>query len=104
MFRTRIALGILLGVSGLRIIHAGTLEAYLSAPGLMSTSITGAVTEDFNDPSLLTSLATTYNSPIGVYSVAPGSRLPVIDADQYGGADSSQYMYVGQRQGNDATT
>ena len=83
---------------------AATLSVYLSPPGQMSSVIPGVVTEDFNAVALLTSSSTTYDSNIGIYTVPNGFRMPVIAADQYGGANNSQYMYVGSRHAGDATT
>jgi len=102
-------------------IHASVLTAYLSAPAVVATQVTGAVTEDFNSTSLLTQHSGgtdtggvhTFNwtngaNLIGTYTaVAPtGAYIPIIAADQYGGAGGSpnQYMYVGKRNTNDATT
>lgn len=104
MLKILTAASLVIGLSVGGGLKANSLIAYVSPPGVMSSAISGAATETFNDPNLLTSQSTTYASVIGVYSVASGFVMPVIDADQYGGADGSQYMYVGQRRGGDATT
>ncbi len=90
-------LGLTTGVA-----NAASLSVYISAPKVMSTQISGATTETFDAASLLTSTATTYDSAIGTYTVAEGSVLPVVQADQYGGANGSDYMYVGTRRAADA--
>jgi len=70
----------------------------------MASVIPGVVTETFDDPALLTLISPTgFTSPIGTY-VGNTSRIPVIAADQYGGAGNSDYMYVGSRQGGDSTS
>jgi hypothetical protein len=91
-------------------LSASTLVAYLSAPGQTSSIVAGVEAETFNDLSLIAGLMT-YNYVIGVYSaVSPNSygqtvaRIPVVAADQYGGADGTDYMYAGQRQTGGATT
>jgi len=90
--------------------NASSLIAYLSAPGQTSSIIAGVQTETFNDPSLLSGVLT-YDSPIGVYTaLGPNylsqtvTRIPVVAADQYGGADGSDYMYVGIRESGDASS
>jgi hypothetical protein len=84
--------------------EAASIIVYLSPPRDMATRISGVTTTNFNSSSLLDSTATSYSSPIGTYSVASGSRIPVIEDDQYGGANRSNYMYVGRRRTGDATS
>jgi hypothetical protein len=83
---------------------AATLSAYLSAPGEVATEINGATTETFNEVTLTGNQynSNTLVSPIGTY-VSNSTRIPIIAADQYGGALGSQYMYVGTRTGGDST-
>lgn len=83
---------------------ASTLTAYLSAPGEVATEINGATTETFNEVPLVGNEynSNTLVSSIGTY-VGNSTRIPIIAADQYGGADNSQYMYVGSRTGGDST-
>ncbi|MGB0062837.1 MAG: hypothetical protein WBP85_00190 [Terracidiphilus sp.] len=84
---------------------ASTLTAYLSAPGEVATEINGATTETFNEVPLVGNQynSNTLVSPIGTY-VGNSTRIPIIAADQYGGANGSQYMYVGTRTGGDSTS
>ncbi len=110
MLPNRIVLISLLGTLAAGTMSASTLVAYLSSPGQTSSIVSGVSTENFNDPAWLAGV-TSYNSAIGVYSaISPNSsgqtvtRIPVIPADQYGGADGSDYMYAGQRQDGDATS
>ena len=90
-------------------LSASSLSAYLSPPGQTSSIVAGVKTETFNNPGLLAGVMT-YNSAIGVYSaVSPNAygqtvtRIPVVTADAYGGADGSDYMYAGKRKNGDAT-
>jgi hypothetical protein len=83
--------------------HAASLSVYLSPPGAMSSVLPGVLTEDFNNSALLNPVAgASYGSPIGTYSVPAGKKMAVIAADDYGGANNSQYMYVGNRRTGDA--
>jgi len=90
--------------------QASTLTAYLSAPDEMATEIAGATTETFNGVTLVgntynsnTLVWTSGTSTIGTY-VGNSTRIPIIAADQYGGANNSQYMYVGKRKTGDSTS
>jgi len=93
----------------LPVAQAATLAAYFSPPTVMSANVTGVNTETF-DNFLTHPNATTYLSTIGTFTVPSGDVLPVINADQYGGAgdaaylNGSPYMYVGSRKAGDATT
>ena len=109
MLPNRIVLISLLGSLAAGTMNASSLIAYISAPGQTSSIVAGASTETFNDSAWLAGV-TSYNSVLGVYTaISPNSsgqtvtRIPVIAADQYGGADGSDYMYAGQRQDGDAT-
>jgi len=84
---------------------AATLTAYLSAPGEVATQINGATTETFDEVPLVGNQnnSNTLSSVIGTY-VGNSTRIPIIAADQYGGANGSQYMYVGTRTGGDSTS
>ena len=88
----------------LGIAQAASITVYLSPPGDTASVIPGVVTETFDDPALLTLTSSTgFASPIGTY-LGNTPRVPVILADQYGGAGNSAYMYVGSRQGGDSTS
>ncbi len=104
MHRVGTIVFVLVAMFGTAASHASTLTVYLSPPGAMSSEIPNVTTETFNDPALLNSVATSYQSVIGQYSVANGYRIPVISYDQYGGAGNSDYLYVGTRRTGDATS
>jgi hypothetical protein len=88
---------------GLGVAQAASLSVYLSPPGIMSTEIIGATTETFDSVNAATWSGVTYQSPIGDY-VGNNTKLPIIAADQYGGANNSNYMYVGTRHPGDSTS
>ena len=92
-------------IAGLGNAGATTFAAYISPPGAVATNISGATTETFNGVSLTnnTNGSGPFVSPIGTYT-GNNARVPVIAADQYGGAFGSQYMYVGSRTGGDSTS
>ncbi len=86
-FLTVISVAGLLQSTGL----AASLEVYISAPTEQETYVQGAQTETFNS---LTSGTTsgTYQSSIGTYTF---TNAVVAPANQYGGANSSQYINIG---------
>jgi len=102
--RHLLACAVFVTLFGLGAARASTLTAYLSPPGEMATEVTGATTETFNEVTLNSDQynSNTLASAIGTY-VGNGTRIPIILADQYGGANNSQYMYVGTRQSGDST-
>ena len=77
-----------------RSVSAASLNAFLSAPGVQSTYIVGAKTENFNalPPGVQ---ATPYVSSIGTYLFSKTSGFAVVDAGKYGGANGSDYVSVG---------
>ena len=73
---------------------AASLNVYLSAPGSQSTYIGLANTETFN--SLTPGVQTTpFASAIGTYEFSNTAKFAAVAADQYGGADGSQYVALG---------
>jgi hypothetical protein len=88
----RPALALLFASLTAHILGASTLVAYISPPGAMSSTVAGVTTEAFNSIVTPLSLNATYNSSIGVYSPNSGARIPIVAADQYGGASSSKYI------------
>ncbi len=76
----------------------GTASAFaginvsIEAPTVQTTSVSGAITEDFNSADL--GGLTSYTSVIGAYS-ASGTIVQV--ADVYGGADDTQYVAIGSQ-------
>ncbi len=80
---------------------AASLNVYLSAPGSQSTYIGLASTEDFN--SLTPGVQTTpFVSAIGTYQFSNTARFGAVAADQYGGANGSQYVGLGAQAGSAA--
>lgn len=75
-------------------LPAATINVYISAPGVTSTFVDLAKTETFDKFDL-----GIYNEPkdsaIGVYDVGKNSSFAILDPDQYGGAEKSQYMSFG---------
>ncbi len=84
---------------------SGTLQVFISPPGAQSTTVSGVATETFNEVTLTGNKygSNTLASAIGNYA-GNSTRIPIIAADQYGGANSSQYMYVGSRTTGDSTS
>ncbi len=76
------------------ISSAASLNIYLSNPGSQSTYISGATTENFNTLPLGIK-STPYASAIGTYQFSSTSHFAVLAADQYGGANGSDYVSVG---------
>ncbi len=80
---------------------AASLSVYLSAPSTQSSTISGVSTADF-ETLPLTSRTTVYNSPIGTYEFSPTSPGAILAADQYGGANGSNYLSLGAQSGTSA--
>ncbi len=76
------------------ISSAASLNIYLSSPGSQSTYISGATTESFNTLPLGIK-STPYVSSIGAYQFSSTSHFAVLSADQYGGANGSDYVALG---------
>ncbi len=79
-------------------LQATSIAVYLSAPGSQSTFVTNAITEDFN--SATPGTYQTYNGAIGTYGVTGQDSFVIQAADQFGGADGSQYMAFGAQSNN----
>jgi hypothetical protein len=81
-----------------------SLAAYISAPGVQSSSQagnSGAETETFD--SLPQGNETTpYASSIGTFQFSTTAQGAILAADQYGGANGTQYMAFGAQSGTSA--
>jgi len=83
---------------------AQSLLAYISAPDVQSSSQagnTGAETETFNSLPL-GNQSTPYVSAIGTYQFSSTAQGAILAADQFGGANGSQYMSFGAQSGTSA--
>ncbi len=76
------------------ICSAASLNIYLSSPGGQSTYISGATTETF-DTLPLGIQSSPYVSAVGTYEFSSTSHFGVVAADQYGGANGSDYVALG---------
>lgn len=95
---------LLLSSAGLHKASAQALEAYIEAPGDQSTSLTsadGVLTETF-DSLPLGDQTTPYVSAIGTYQFSSTAQGDIVAADQYGGANGSQYLAFGAESGTSA--
>jgi hypothetical protein len=79
-------------------LQADTISVYLSAPDLQSTFVTGATTETWDEATAGT--YQTYAGTIGNYGVTGQDSFVIQAADQFGGANGSQYMTFGAQSGN----
>src|SRR5271168_622815 len=79
-------------------LQADTISVYLSAPSAQSTFVTGATTETWNEATPGT--YQTYAGTIGNYGVTGQDSFVIQAADQFGGANGSQYMAFGAQSGN----
>jgi hypothetical protein len=80
---------------------AASLDVYLSPPQSQSTFVGTATTETFN--ALSTGAKTSpFVSAIGTYEFSQTARMAVVNADQYGGANSSRYIALGAQSGTSA--
>jgi len=101
MRSTSFALAIIL-ISGFSLQNAAaqSLMAYIEAPGDESSQATigqsGAVTENFNSATPGT-YSTPYASAIGTFNFSPTSKGVIQAADQFGGANNTQYMAFGSQ-------
>src|SRR5580704_528772 len=79
-------------------LPAETISVYLSAPSAQSTFVIGATTETWNEATPGT--YQTYAGTIGNYGVTGQDSFVIQPADQFGGANGSQYMAFGAQSGN----
>jgi hypothetical protein len=79
-------------------VRAG-LVVTLNNPGIQSTQVAGATTENFN--SFKAGSYTSLTSSIGSYS-SPG--LAIVAPNQYGGSNTSNYMAIGSQSGTTSAT
>jgi len=79
-------------------LQADTISVYLSAPSAQSTFVTGATTETWDEATPGT--YQTYAGAIGNYGVTGQDSFVIQAADQFGGANGSQYMTLGAQSGN----
>ena len=83
---------------------AQDLMAYISAPGVQTSSVastSGALTETFNSLPL-GNQTTPYASAIGTFQFSSTAQGAIIAANQFGGANGSQYMSFGAQSGTSA--
>jgi hypothetical protein len=73
------------------------IVASLEAAGTQQTTVSNIITETFDGLSAGTQI-TTLSSSIGHYSAGVGSTI-IVGADQYGGADKTNYISVGAQAG-----
>lgn len=66
------------------------------APGVQASAVAGVLTMDFNSTPV--GSYTTLASAIGTYT-APGPGLAVVNPDEFGGANQTRYLVVGQQSG-----
>jgi hypothetical protein len=79
---------------------ADTIVAYLEAPGIQASSLSGITTTDFDSYST-GSYSSPLTTPIGVYEASPSNQFKVIAADQYGGAGATgNYFAIGSVSGS----
>lgn len=77
-------------------LHAATLTVYLSPPSHQSSSVAGVTTETFD--SLPLGIDTTpYLSAIGTFQLSTVAKVDVLAADQFGGANGSDYIAIGSQ-------
>ncbi len=90
---------LLFGVLALPHASAQTLVAYIEAPDAQTSSFaasSGAETETFNSLPL-GDQTSPYSSAIGTFQFSSTAQGDIIAADQYGGANGSQYMAFGSQ-------
>ena len=81
-------------------LHAGTIEAYVEAPTVQSSSVGGITTETFNGLPV-GFYGTSVSTAIGTYEGTSADPFEIISADQYGGAGGSgNYFAVGSETGS----
>ncbi len=80
----------------------GTLNIYISGPGVQSSSVAGVSTETFNELTAGTKYTSPYISPagIGTYSASTSAPFEVMSYGQYGGANDTNYFAVGGDSGS----
>jgi hypothetical protein len=79
-------------------LPGASISMSISAPGEQATFIGGALTETFNSPALGVR-TTNYDSAIGLYELNASSALAILAANQYGGANGSNYASLGVQSG-----
>jgi PEP-CTERM motif len=79
-------------------LKATAISVYLSEPAEQSTFVIGATTETFDSASAGT--YQTYVGAIGAYGGAGQDSFVIQAADQFGGANGTQYMTFGAQSGN----
>jgi len=79
-------------------LRATSIAVYISAPSTQSTFVAGALTENFD--SAAPGTYQTYNSAIGTLGVTGQDSFVIQAADQFGGANSSQYTAFGAQSNN----
>ena len=82
-------------------LHGATLSVYLTPPAAQASQVAGVTTENFN--SLPLGIDTTvYNSTIGTFEFTSTNKVDVLAADQYGGANGSDYIALGAQSSSSA--
>jgi hypothetical protein len=84
---------LLLSVS-VALLPGASISLSISAPGEQATFVGSALTETFNSPALGIR-TTSFNAAIGVYQLNTNSALAILAANQYGGANGSNYVSLG---------
>jgi hypothetical protein len=83
---------------------AQALMAYIESPGSQTSTfagVPGAETETFNSLPL-GDQTSPFASAIGTFQFSPTAQGDILAADQYGGANGSQYMSFGAQSGTSA--
>ena len=80
-------------------LHAGTIDLYVEAPTLQSSSVAGTTTENFDEIPVGT-YGISVSTTIGTYGGSSADPFQIISADQYGGAGGTgNYFAVGSETG-----
>ncbi len=89
---TRIALGAVAALS----LSAATINVYLSPPGIQDSALAGADRETFD--ALSTGVrGADFVSGVGTYRLNGSAALAIVGADEWGGANGSNYSALGKQ-------
>ncbi len=79
------------------IASAASLDVYISSPIQQSTFVQDARTETFDSLTANTPITGTYNSNVGTYTFTDAAQ--VVGANEFGGADGTNYISIGAQSG-----
>jgi hypothetical protein len=78
---------------------ANTIVAYVEAPGIQASSLSGITNMDFDSLSA-GNYSSPLTTPIGVYEASPSDQFKIIAADSFGGAGGTgNYFAIGSESG-----